>query len=33
MSAEGAALQTLPPSVASVRTWTEPTSAALSASI
>ena len=32
MSAEGAALQMLPPSVARVRTWTEPTSAAPSAS-
>ena len=32
MSAEGAALHRLPPSVARLRTWTEPTIAALSAS-
>ena len=32
MSADGAALQRLPPSVARFRTWTEPTMAALSAS-
>jgi hypothetical protein len=32
MSADGAALHRLPPSVARFRTWTEPTSAALSAS-
>ena len=30
MSAEGAALQRFPPSVARFRTWTDPTSAPLS---